>query len=183
MTADSNSSATPAFEEVPCKWAANSKGIEATLHQIATGLQSAAEGYLALAFHMSMVMLYELPQVVAQILPPPMDVPMPIQKALLIDGESKDVNHLIHGEYKLNNTSWSKLHKNIMSVEIKYILPLKEKEDSEVPSTDKRRRNSLNPNQQHRLYIPNLLMNKNSFFNTTSYNWCLVCLVYFYIII
>ena len=42
-------------------------------------------------------MLYELPQVVAQIPPPPIDVPMPIQKALLIDGESKVVNHLIHG--------------------------------------------------------------------------------------
>ena len=38
--------------------------------------------------------------------------------------------------------------KNIMLVEIKYILPLKEKEDPEIPSTDKRRRNSLDPNQQ-----------------------------------
>ena len=40
-----------------------------------------------------------------------MDVPMPIRKALLVDGESKVVNHLIHGEYELNNTSWSKLQK------------------------------------------------------------------------
>ena len=55
VTADSDSSATPTFEEVPCKWEANSKGIEATLHQIAAGLQSAAEGYLALASHMSKV--------------------------------------------------------------------------------------------------------------------------------
>ena len=47
-----------------------------------------------------------------------------------------------------------------MLVEIRYILPLKEKEDPEFPSTDKRRRNSLNPNQQHQLHIPNLLMNK-----------------------
>ena len=111
MTADSNSSAAPAFEEIPCKWEANSKGIEATLHQIVAGLQSAAEGYLALASHMSKVVPYELPQVVAQIPPPPMDVPMPIQKALLVDGESKVINHLIHGEYELNNTSWSKLQK------------------------------------------------------------------------
>ena len=111
MTADSDSSASPTFEEVPCKWEANSKGIEATLHQIPAGLQSAAEGYLALASHMSKVALYELPQVVAQILPPPMDVPMPIQKALLVDGESEVVNHLIHGEYELNNTLWSKLQK------------------------------------------------------------------------
>ena len=60
---------------------------------------------------MSKVVLYDLPQVVAQIPPPPMDDPMPIQKALLVDGESKVVNHLIHGEYELNNTSWSKLQK------------------------------------------------------------------------
>ena len=96
---------------MPCKWEANPKGIEATLHQIAAGLQSAAEGYLALTSHMSKVALYELPQVVAQIPPPPMDVPMPFWKALLVDGESKVVNHLIHGEYKLTNTSWSKLQK------------------------------------------------------------------------
>ena len=73
------------------------------------GLQSAVEGYLALASHMSKVVPYELPQVVSQIPPPPMDVPMPIQKALLVDGESKIVIHLIHGNYELNNTSWSKL--------------------------------------------------------------------------
>ena len=40
-----------------------------------------------------------------------MDVPMPIWKALLVDSESKVVNHLIHGEYELTNTSWSKLQK------------------------------------------------------------------------
>ena len=60
------------------------------------GLQSAAEGYLALASHISKVALYELPQVVIQIPLPPMYVPMPIQKALLVVGESKVVNHLIH---------------------------------------------------------------------------------------
>ena len=111
VTADSGSSATPDFEEAPCEWEANSKGIEATLLQIAAGLQSAAEGYLALASHMSKVVPYELTQVIAQIPPPPMDVPMPIRKALLIDGESKAVNYLIHGEYELNKTSWSKLQK------------------------------------------------------------------------
>ena len=40
-----------------------------------------------------------------------MDVPMPIRKALLIDGENKAVNYLIHREYELNKTSWSKLQK------------------------------------------------------------------------
>ena len=78
VAADSNSSTTPAFEEVLCEWEADSKGIEATLHQIAAGLQSTAEAYLALASHMSKVVPYELPQIVAQIPPPPMDVPMPI---------------------------------------------------------------------------------------------------------
>ena len=47
LTMDSDSSAAPAFNEAPCEWEANSMGIEATLHQIAAGLQSAAEGYLA----------------------------------------------------------------------------------------------------------------------------------------
>ena len=75
VTADSDSSAAPAFKEIPCKWETDTKGTKATLHQIATGVQSAAEGYLALASHMSKVVPYELPQVVAQIPPPPMDVP------------------------------------------------------------------------------------------------------------
>ena len=94
VTADSDSSAALDFEEAPSEWEANSKEIEATLHQIMAELQSAAEGYLALASDMSKVAPYELPQVIAQI-PPPMDVPIPIRKALLIDGESKAVNYLI----------------------------------------------------------------------------------------
>ena len=111
ITADSNSSATSSFEETPYKWESDSKGIEATLHQIALGLQSAAEGYLTLASHISKVAPYELPQVIAQIPPPPIDVPMPIRKALSVDRESKAVNYLLHGEYELNKTSWSKLQK------------------------------------------------------------------------
>ena len=53
----------------------------------------------------------ELPQVIAQIPPPPMDVPMPIRKALLVDRENKTVNYLLCREYELNKTSWSKLQK------------------------------------------------------------------------
>ena len=128
----------PDFKEAPCEWEANSKGIEATLHQIVAGLQSAAEGYLALASHMSKIVPYELPQVIAQVPPPPIDVPMPIRKALLVDGESKAVNYLIHGEYELNKTSWSKLQKKTLA-KTKFTLPLKEKEDLEAPSMDKRR--------------------------------------------
>ena len=33
---------------------------------------------------------------IAQIPPPLIDVPMPIRKALTIDGEDKAVNHLLH---------------------------------------------------------------------------------------
>ena len=111
ITADSDSSATSSFEETPCKWETDSKGIEATLHQIALGIQSAAEGYLTLASHISKVAPYELPQVIAQIPPPPMDVPMPVREALLVDGESKAVNYLLCGKYELNKTLWSKLQK------------------------------------------------------------------------
>ena len=45
---------------------------------------------------------YGLPQVIAEISPPPMNVPMPIRKVLLVDGENKVINYLIHGEYELN---------------------------------------------------------------------------------
>ena len=40
-----------------------------------------------------------------------MNVPMPVGKALMIDGENKVVNYLLCGEYELNKTSWSKLQK------------------------------------------------------------------------
>ena len=111
VTADSGSLATSGFEETPCKLDTDTKGIETTLHQIASGLQSAVEGYLTLASHISGISPYELPQVVAQILPPPMDVPVPVRKALMVDGENKVVEYLLHGEYELNKTSWSKLQK------------------------------------------------------------------------
>ena len=111
VTADSNSSASSSFEETPCKWEADSNGIEATLYQITLGLQSAAEEYLTLASCISKVASYELPQVIAQTSPPPMHVPMPIRKTLLVVGESKAVNYLLHREYELNKTSWSKLQK------------------------------------------------------------------------
>ena len=73
---------------------------------------------------------------VAQI-PPPMDGPMPIRKTLLVDGESKAVNYLIHGEYELNKTSWSKLQKKYNISQNKIYTALKEKEDLEAPNIDK----------------------------------------------
>ena len=42
---------------------------------------------MSLASHISKLNPYELPQVIAQIPPPPIDVPMPIRKALTVDGE------------------------------------------------------------------------------------------------
>ena len=112
ITADHEDS-TSSMEDKSCVWEADSAGIEASLHWIASGLQNAAEGYLTLAFHISKLVPYELPQVIAQIPPPPIDVPMPIRKALSVDGESKAVNYLLRGEYEMTNTSWSKLRKSI----------------------------------------------------------------------
>ena len=110
ITADPEDS-TSSMEDKSCVREADSTEIEASLHWIASGLQNAAEGYMTLASHISKLNPYELPQVIAQIPPPPIDVPMPIRKALSGDGESKVVNYLLHGEYEMTNTSWSKLQK------------------------------------------------------------------------
>ena len=110
ITADHEDS-TLSMEDKSCVWEAYSTRIEATLHWIASGLQNATEGYLTLASHISKLAPYELSQVIAQIPPPPIDVPMPIRKALSVDGESKAVNYLLRGEYEMTNTSWSKLQK------------------------------------------------------------------------
>ena len=67
ITADSDSLAALSFEETPCKMNTDTKGIEATLHQIASGLQSATEVYLTLASYISGITPYELPQVIAEI--------------------------------------------------------------------------------------------------------------------
>ena len=107
-TADGDSSAAQSFKDAPCKLETDSKEIEATLNQIASGLQNTAEGYLTLASHILKLAPYELPQI-AQIPPPPMDIPMSTGKALSIDRENKIIHYLLHGECKLTNTSWSKL--------------------------------------------------------------------------
>ena len=110
-TENSTSSMEDNIEDNSCIKEANATDIEASLHRIASGLQNAAEGYMSLTSHISKLNSYKLPQVIAQIPPPPIDVPMPIRKALTIDGESKVVDHFLHGEYKMTNTSWSKLQK------------------------------------------------------------------------
>ena len=85
--------------------------IETALLQIASGLQSAAGAYMTLASHIHNLKTYEIPQLITQIPPPPISVPMPIRKALTIDDEKKVVNYLIRREYELTKTSWSKLQK------------------------------------------------------------------------
>ena len=72
--------------------------IESALHQIASSLQSTAGTYMTLASCISKLEPYEIPQVIAQIPPPPINVPLPIRRALTVDDEKKVVNHLIHGE-------------------------------------------------------------------------------------
>ena len=109
ITADSDSSEALDFEDTPCKLETSTTEIEATLNEIATGLQSAANGYLALASHLPKLLPYELPQIIAQIPPPPMNAPMPIRKALATEGEIKTIHYLLCGKYELNNTSWSSL--------------------------------------------------------------------------
>ena len=109
VMADSDSLAAQSFEDTPCKLETNVVEIEATLNQIASGLQSAVEGYITLASHLPKLTPYELPQTIAQIPPPPINVPMPIRKALSTEGEIKTIHYLQCGEYELTNTSWSKL--------------------------------------------------------------------------
>ena len=111
ITADSDSSEAQEFEDTPnpVDTKDTTTDIEATLNQIASGLQSAANGYLALASHLPHLSPYELPQTIAQIPPPPINVPMPIRKALDTDGESNTIRYLLHGDYELNKLSWSQL--------------------------------------------------------------------------
>ena len=81
--------------ENSCMKENNVTEIETALHQIATSLQHAAKGYLSLASCIHKLEPSELPQMIAQIPPPPIDVPILIRKALTIDGEEKVTNHLL----------------------------------------------------------------------------------------
>ena len=109
ITTDSDSSEAQEFEDTPYQVETKATDIEATLNQIASGLQSAANGYLALASHLPNLSPYELPQTIAQIPSPPINIPMPIRKALATDGENKTILYLLHGDYELNNMSWNQL--------------------------------------------------------------------------
>ena len=71
ITAESDSSEAQEFEDTPYQVEMKATDIEATLNQIASGLQSAANGYLALTSHLPNLSPYELPQTIAQIPPHP----------------------------------------------------------------------------------------------------------------
>ena len=110
---DSDSSKAAGFEDATVGLELDLK--KTALCQIATGLKTASDGYLELALCIPHLAPYDLPQVITQSPPPPMDVPMPIRKALSVDGESKTVSHLMHCEYGLTNTSWSQVTRKIPS--------------------------------------------------------------------
>ena len=109
ITTDSDSSEAQEFEDTPYQVDTKATDIEATFNQIASGLQSASNGYLALASHLPNLSPYELPQTIAQILPPPINIPMPIRKALATNGENKTIHYLLCSDYELNNLSWNQL--------------------------------------------------------------------------
>ena len=109
ITADSDSSGAQEFEDTPYPVDTKATDIEATFNQIASGLQNAANGYLALTSHLPHLSPYELPQTITQIPPRPINVPMPIRKALATDGDNKTIHYLSHGDYELNNLSWNQL--------------------------------------------------------------------------
>ena len=56
----------------------NATEIDNVLHQIAISLCSAAKGYMSLASHIKKLDTYEIPQAIAQIPPPPIDVTITI---------------------------------------------------------------------------------------------------------
>ena len=119
---------------------------------------------------MSKVALYELPQVVAQIPLPPMHVPMPIQKALLVDGESKVVNYLIHGEFELNNTSWSKLQKKCNVSRNKIYTAIKGKGRPRGSQYRQKKKKLIRPKPAAWTSHSESVNEQNSFLDTTLYN-------------
>ena len=69
------------IEDSSCIKENNVMEIETSLHQTVTSLQSAAKGYLSLASCIHKLEPYEIPHLIAQIPPPPIDVPILIRKS------------------------------------------------------------------------------------------------------
>ena len=130
------------FEDTPCKLEPNVVEIEATLNQIASGLQSVVEGYLTLASHLPKLTPYELPQTIAQIPPPPINVPMPIRKALSTEGKNKTIHYLLHGLIPHG----LKCSRNTMCPIILGMQLSKEKDDLVVHSINRKEKDQQNKN-------------------------------------
>ena len=94
-TENTTSSMEDHIEDSSCVKENNITEKETALHQIATSLQSAAKGYLSLASCIRNLEPCEMLQMIAQIPPCPINVPVLIRKALTVDGEDKVVNHLL----------------------------------------------------------------------------------------
>ena len=94
-TENTTSSMEDHIADSSCITKNNVTDIETALHQIATSLQSATEGYLSLASCIRKLDPCEMPQMVTQIPPPLINVPVLIRKALTTDGGDKVVNHLL----------------------------------------------------------------------------------------
>ena len=65
--APDNDDSTSSMEDKSCVWEADSMGMEASLHWVASGLQNTAEGYLTLTSHVSGIAPRGLPQIITQI--------------------------------------------------------------------------------------------------------------------
>ena len=86
VTTDSDSSGAQDFEDTPYQVEMKTTDIEATLNQIASGLQSAANGYFALAFNFLTCLHMNYPKQLLKYCPPPIDVPMTY-------GHKKSINY------------------------------------------------------------------------------------------
>ena len=116
LTAKTEDTTTSMEEHIDDNTSTNKKEnkateIESALHKIASSLQNAAGAYMTLASCIRDLEPYEILQIISQIPPPPVNISIPMQKALAADTEDNIVNYMIHGEYELTKTSWCKLQK------------------------------------------------------------------------
>ena len=71
-----------------------------------------------------------------------MNVPMPIHKALAMEGENKTIHYLLRGEYELNNSSWSRLQQKYVSHNTVYAALKGKRRPSRLQYQQKRKRSS-----------------------------------------
>ena len=144
VTADSDSLAPQSFKDTPYKLETDAVEIEATLNQIASGLQSAAEGYLTLASHLPKLTPYEPPQMIAQIPPHPLMFLCPLGK--LCPLREKIKLFIIYYMVIMNLLIPRGLDcsRNTMYPVILCIQPSKEKEDPVVHNINRKEKDQQN---------------------------------------